>query len=96
VGSRTRTALRVLVIVVFLAPLAFVLAGSLRRTGLPPPAGLELLPAEPGLTAYDRLGEITPLGRLLRNSVLVVLVAVPIATLLGGDTGRSRRERVVR
>jgi multiple sugar transport system permease protein len=87
VGPRWRAALRVLVIVVFLAPLAFVLAGSLRRVGLPPPAGLELLPAEPGLTAYDRLGEITPLGRLLRNSVLVVLVAVPVATLLASWAG---------
>ena len=98
-GARARIALRVLVIVVFLAPLALVLAGSLRRVGLPPPAGLELLPAEPGFTAYDRLGEVTPLGRLLRNSVVVVLVAVPVATLLASWAGfalaqlapRSRR-----
>ena len=94
-----RTALRLVVIVVFLAPLAFVLAGSLRRVGLPPPAGLELLPASPGLTAYDRLGEITPLGRLLRNSLVVVAVAVPLATLIASWAGfalaqlapRSRR-----
>jgi multiple sugar transport system permease protein len=94
-----RTALRLLVVVVFLAPLAFVLAGSLRRVGLPPPAGLELLPASPGLTAYDRLGELTPLSRLLRNSLLVVLVAVPVATVLASWAGfalaqlpqRSRR-----
>lgn len=91
--------LRLAVIVVFLAPLAFVLAGSLRRVGLPPPAGLELLPAEPGLSAYDRLGQITPLGRLLRNSLLVVAVAVPLATLVASWAGfalaqlatRSRR-----
>jgi multiple sugar transport system permease protein len=82
-----RVALRLLVVVVFLAPLALVLAGSLRRVGLPPPAGLELLPASPGLTAYDRLGELTPLSRLLRNSVLVVLVAVPLATLVASWAG---------
>lgn len=94
-----RTALRLLVVVVFLAPLALVLAGSLRRVGLPPPSGLELLPASPGLTAYGRLGELTPLGRLLRNSLLVVLVAVPLATLIASWAGfalaqlppRSRR-----
>jgi multiple sugar transport system permease protein len=86
-GATARTALRVLVIVVFLTPLAFVLVGSLRRVGLPPPSGLELLPAEPGLTAYDRLGEITPIGRLLRNSLLVVAVAVPLATLLASWAG---------
>ena len=94
-----RTALRLVVIVVFLAPLAVVLAGSLRRVGLPPPAGLEVLPSDPSLSAYGRLGEVTPLGRLLRNSVLVVLVAVPLATLLASWAGfalaqlpaRSRR-----
>ena len=97
-----RTALRLLVVVVFLAPLALVLAGSLRRVGLPPPAGLELLPASPGLTAYERLGELTPLPRLLRNSLLVVLVAVPLATLIASWAGfalaqlpeRSRRRLV--
>jgi multiple sugar transport system permease protein len=94
-----RAGLRLLVIVVFLAPLALVLVGSLRRVGLPPPVGLELLPAEPGLSAYERLGRITPLGRLLRNSLLVVLVAVPLATLIASWAGfvlaqlapRSRR-----
>jgi multiple sugar transport system permease protein len=87
VSSTGRTALRALVIVVFLAPLAFVLVGSLRRAGLPPPAGLELLPAEPGVTSYGRLAELVPLGRLLRNSLLVVLVAVPVATLLASWAG---------
>ncbi|MBC7374155.1 MAG: carbohydrate ABC transporter permease [Frankiales bacterium] len=86
-GGRGANVLRLLVIVVFLAPLALVLAGSLRRVGLPPPQGLELLPAEPGLTAYRALGEITPLGRLLRNSLLVVLVAVPLATLIASWAG---------
>ena len=94
-----RTGLRLLVVVVFLAPLALVLAGSLRRVGLPPPSGLELLPTAPSLSAYDRLGELTPLGRLLRNSLLVVLVAVPVATLIASWAGfalaqlppRSRR-----
>jgi multiple sugar transport system permease protein len=94
-----RTALRVLVIVVFLAPLALVLAGSLRRVGLPPPSGLELLPADPGVTAYGRLAGVVPLGRLLRNSLVVVAIAVPVATLLASWAGfalaqlpeRSRR-----
>lgn len=82
-----RTALRLLVVVVFLAPLALVLAGSLRRVGLPPPAGLEVLPTDPSLSAYARLGGVTPLGRLLRNSLLVVLVAVPLATLIASWAG---------
>lgn len=82
-----RTVLRLLVVVVFLAPLALLVTGSLRRVGLPPPSGLELLPADPGLTAYDALGDVLPLGRLLGNSVLVVAVAVPVATLLASWAG---------
>ncbi len=98
-SATARTALRLLVIVVFLAPLALVLAGSLRRVGLPPPSGLELLPAEPGLSGYRQLGEVLPLGRLLRNSLVVVAIAVPVATLVASWAGfalaqlpeRSRR-----
>jgi multiple sugar transport system permease protein len=94
-----RTALRLLVVVVFLAPLAVVLAGSLREVGAPPPAGLDLLPSSPSTSSYDRLADITPLGRLLRNSLLVVVVAVPLATLVASWAGfalaqlapRSRR-----
>lgn len=85
--GRAAIGLRVLVIVVFLAPLVVVLAGSLRRVGLPPPAGVELLPAEPGLTAYRALGELTPLGRLLRNSLIVVVIAVPVATVIASWAG---------
>ena len=53
-----RTALRLLVIVVFLAPLAVVLAGSLREVGAAPAAGLAVLPESPSLTSYDRLAEV--------------------------------------
>ena len=98
-GGPARVLLRVLVIVVFLAPLALVLAGSLRRVGLPPPSGLELVPTDPGLTGYSRLGEVLPLSRLLVNSLVVVAVAVPVATLVASWAGfalaqlpeRSRR-----
>ena len=82
-----RTALRALVIVVFLAPLAIVLAGSLRRVGLPPSPGIELLPADPGVSGYRQLADVVPLGRLLRNSVVVVAVAVPLATLIASWAG---------
>ena len=94
-----RTALRLLVVVVFLTPLAVVLAGSLREVGTPPPVGVDVLPDRASLSSYDRLGDVVPLGRLLRNSLLVVLVAVPLATLVASWAGfalaqlpaRSRR-----
>lgn len=84
---RLRVAARLLVVVVLLLPLALVLAGSLRAVGVPPPAGLELLPAQPGFTAYDRLPEVVPLWRLLANSTAVVAVAVPVSTLLASWAG---------
>ncbi len=76
-----------LVTVLFLTPLALLLAGSLRRVGLPPPAGLELLPAEPSLSSYRALTGATPLWLLLRNSLLVVAVAVPVATVIASWAG---------
>ena len=84
---RLRVGLRLLVVVVLLTPLLLVLAGSLRRVGAPRPSGLELLPADPGLTAYDALGEVVPLLRLLGNSLLVVAVSVPVTVLLASWAG---------
>lgn len=83
----TRAGLRLVVVVVFLTPLAIVLSGSLRKVGLPPPSGLELLPGEPSLSSYQRLPEVVPLGRLVRNSLIVVAVAVPVTTLLASWAG---------
>ncbi len=96
---RAATCARVAVIVVFLAPLAFMLAGSLRRVGAPPPGGFEVVPTGAGLTAYRRLGDEFPLGAALRNSALVVAVAVPVTVLVASWAGfalsqfpaRSRR-----
>ena len=76
-----------LVIVVFLAPVALVLAGSLRRLGLAPPQGLELLPLPPSLGSYGRLGEEANLGTALRNSTLVVALAVPLGVAVASTVG---------
>ncbi|MDQ1712541.1 MAG: multiple sugar transport system permease protein [Frankiaceae bacterium] len=92
-------ALRAVVVVVFLAPLAFMISGSLRRVGAPPPDGFEAVPTGAGLTAYRRLGEEIALGTALRNSALVVAVAVPVTVLVASWAGfalsqfprRSRR-----
>lgn len=101
VAGVARAGLRLAAVVVFLTPLAVVLSGSLRQVGLPPPAGLELLPGSPSLSSYERLPEVVPLGRLLRNSLLVVAVAVPVTTLLASWAGFAmaqlpqRRRRAV-
>lgn len=82
-----RLGLRLAVVVVFLAPLLLVLAGSLRRIGLPPPEGLDLVPDQAGLTAYDRLPEEIALGAALRNSLIVVAFAVPLGVLIASTAG---------
>jgi multiple sugar transport system permease protein len=94
-----RTALRAVVVVLFLAPVAFMVLGSLRGLDLPPLTGLDLVPDEPGAAAFRRLPEVLPLGRLVLNSLIVVGLAVPITVVVSTWAGfgmavlgeRSRR-----
>jgi multiple sugar transport system permease protein len=71
----------------FLLPLWFMISGSLRPVGLPPPAGFELLPPSPSLESYQRLPRLIPLGVYFRNSVLVAAIAVPLTVLVASWAG---------
>lgn len=82
-----KAAARLVVIVVFLAPVLLVLSGSLRRIGLPPPEGLEVLPASPSLGAYQQLPKEVDLGTAFRNSAVVVAIAVPIGVVVASAVG---------
>jgi multiple sugar transport system permease protein len=82
-----RSALRLLVVVLFLAPVLLVLAGSLRRLGLPPPEGLDLVPTDPSLDAYRHLPDEIALRTAARNSAVVVAVAVPLGVLVASSAG---------
>ncbi|MDO3704511.1 carbohydrate ABC transporter permease [Micromonospora sp. C28SCA-DRY-2] len=75
----------------FAAPLWFMVVGSLRPAGLPPPRTLEVLPPEPTLAAYARLPELIPLFRYLANSALVVALAVPLTVAVASLTGFGLR-----
>jgi multiple sugar transport system permease protein len=77
------------VVVLFLAPVLLVLAGSFRRLGLPPPEGLELLPADPSLGGYRQLPEEIDLWTAVRNSAVVVGLAVPLGVLVASTAGFS-------
>ena len=72
---------------VFLLPLWFMISGSLRPVGLPPPAGVELLPPAPTLEGYQRLTQLIPLLTYLRNSAIVAAVAVPLTVLVASLAG---------
>ncbi len=76
---------------IFVAPLWFMLVGSLRPAGSPPPRTLELWPADPTTAAYTRLPELVPLVRYLANSALVVALAVPLTVLVAALTGFGLR-----
>lgn len=76
-----------LVALVFLLPLLYLLVGSLRARGLPPPQGIELLPQGAGLDAYRSLYDLLPVSTYLRNSLLVAAIAVPLTVLVASLAG---------
>jgi multiple sugar transport system permease protein len=72
---------------VFVVPLVLMVTGSLRKAGLPPPRGPELLPDPMTVSSYERAFELVDLGRYAANSLLVAAIAVPLAVLLGSWAG---------
>lgn len=91
VESRLRRRLRVAaslaVVVVFGGLLVFLVTGSLRRPGLPPPTGPELLPRPLAWGNYERAVELVDLDRAVLNSLLVALVFVPASVLVASWAG---------
>src|ERR671919_3161722 len=89
--------------ILFLLPLVAMLSGSLRPQGLPPPRGVELIPADPSLGAYRTAFSIVPLARSVLNSLVVAAISVPIAVLSASWGGfalaqldrRARRRALV-
>lgn len=85
--SRLRHVPIALAAIVYAWPLWAMLVGSLRGRGVPPPRGVELVPANPGLGAYRALGEVLPLATYARNSIIVVALAVPLTVLVASLAG---------
>lgn len=71
----------------FLAPLAFMVAGSLRQPGLPPPDGFELVPDPVQPRNYRDVTLFVPMWTYVRNSAIVVAVAVPVTVLVASWAG---------
>jgi multiple sugar transport system permease protein len=71
----------------FLVPLPWVVAASLRQPGLPPPRTIEWLPDPVAWSNYARIFELLPLGRYTLNSLLVVALAVPITLVVASWAG---------
>ncbi|WP_198942743.1 carbohydrate ABC transporter permease [Actinophytocola xanthii] len=73
--------------VVFLAPLAVMVLGSLQRPLQPPPNGLDLWPDPAEWANYPAVARFMPLGGLLLNSLLLVVLAVPVTVAVTSMAG---------
>ena len=73
--------------VLFLAPLVFMVSGSLRKAGLAPPRTPELFPSPLAWSNYERAFELVDLPRYALNSLLVCAIAVPLTVLFASWTG---------
>ncbi len=73
--------------VLFLLPLWFLAAGSLREPGTVPPRTPELLPSPLSVGAYPDAFELVDLGRYLLNSLAVAALTVPLAVLVASWAG---------
>jgi multiple sugar transport system permease protein len=86
VSRAARQALAITVAALFVAPLVFLAAGSLRELGPAPPVP-ELVPANPTLANYGRAFEAVALARQAVNSALLALVVVPLSVLVAAAAG---------
>lgn len=75
------------VALLYASPLLLMVSGSLRGRGLPPPRGVEIIPAAPTLEAFTTLGQVLPLATYARNSLVVAATAVPLTVLVGSLAG---------
>ncbi|HEX7255016.1 MAG TPA: carbohydrate ABC transporter permease [Gaiellaceae bacterium] len=75
------------VAVAFLLPLWFMVSGSLREPGQPPPRAPEVIPRPLSTTSYERAFDLVDLGRHTVNSLLVAALTVPLAVLVASLAG---------
>lgn len=87
----------------FLLPIVFMVSGSLRLPGLPPPDGFEWFPSMTTRANYRTVVGLVPLLAYMRNSLVVVLIAVPVTVVVASWAGfaiviatpRARRALIV-
>ena len=75
------------VAIAFLLPLWFMVSGSLREPGEPPPRTPELLPTPLSTTSYERAFDLVDLARHTINSLIVAGLTVPLAVLVASWAG---------
>lgn len=71
----------------FALPLLFMILGALRAPGLPPPDGFQWIPEGLRWSNFESVFGFIPMWDFVRNSLIVVIVAVPITVLVGSWAG---------
>ncbi len=77
----------VVVVLLFVLPLYWMVVAALRQPGLPPPRTIEWWPAEAQWSNFEEIFHILPMARYIKNSLIVVAVAVPATLLTASSAG---------
>lgn len=80
-------AVSILISALFVLPLIWMFAASLRQPGLPPPRTMEWLPDPLMWSNYVRVFQTLPIGRYILNSLIVAGTAVPITLVTASLAG---------
>lgn len=72
---------------VFLLPIFWMLSASFMPLGNPLPTTFQLFPDQATLANYRRIWQIVPFAKFLLNSLLVVLLAVPLTIVTSSWAG---------
>jgi multiple sugar transport system permease protein len=95
-------AVSILISALFVLPLIWMFAASLRQPGLPPPRTVEWLPDPLAWSNYVRIFQLLPLGRYILNSLIVAAGAIPITLITASLAGfamsqlsRRGRDRLI-
>lgn len=86
-GAIARPLLLVPLLALFLAPLALLVASSLREAGRPPERRIVWWPNPAHWENYPAVGEAIALGQHFRNSLAVAALVVPLAILVSSWAG---------
>ena len=71
----------------FIVPLLWMVSGSLRKVGLPPPQIVEWIPDPIAWGNYAVLSEMIPLATFVKNSLIVALAGVAVTLVVASWTG---------
>ena len=83
----TRRIAIVLLCALFLAPVVVMFLGALQTPGRPPSPGFDLIPEDPRWDNFQTIATFLDLWTQMRNSLIVVVVAVPLTVVIASWAG---------